>query len=699
MTDNFKDLELQRTYSSLHCNLVDNLINPLLELSHCYDRAVGFFSSKWLKEVSIGMARFIAQKGQARIVTSIQISLKDWKSIHQGQMSIDDLITQTVAFTLSDLQRSLEDETLSILSWMVAKEIVDFRFAVPIGRLQGGIFHTKLALFYDQNENGIAVFGSQNDSEQANYNEETLNIFTSWGAEKEYFKDHERSFFEKWNGNNVTLKTYPIPEAAKILMIKGSKKTFSPEEALKFKLFKKLFVPQKKISMPQNLQLRDYQKDAIESWKKNNHRGLFEMATGTGKTLTAITATVELYQLLGKLALIILVPYQHLVTQWKKELEKFHFKPICCYKKKDLWYHKANVAIREYKAGISDNICLVSTHKTSSLEYFKTIINRMPDDWLLLVDEVHHLGSEKYQASLFPEAKFRIGLSATPSRWYDYKGTKFIEDYFEKKVIEYGLAEAIEGEFLTPYEYTPILVELTDEELYDYEQLTMQIAQLYSKKDEEPELFKCLLLKRSKIVGGAISKVDTLENLVMQHQQQCEDDDKPYIHNLYYCNPGEHKEALMRISNLGIKVHEFVHTTPAQQRSKILEAFANGELQGLVAVNCLDEGVDVPVTKRAYILASTTNPLQYIQRRGRILRKFPGKYKALLYDFMVGPWTPKRYDKKIGKNLLDREISRFHEFNKLATNTYSNIEKIEDFCKYFGVDQLFKTCKVDINGN
>jgi hypothetical protein len=169
----FKDLKFKRTYSSLHDDLVTDLINPLLRESLRYDRAVGFFSSSWLKEVAEGLAIFAQKGGKARIVTSIKLSDDDWEAIQRGEVGdydIQCLIDKQIFSSIDELKEAIEVQTLATLSWMISQNILEFKFAIPIGRLQGGIFHTKSSLFYDSYNNGIAVFGSQNDSHQATLN-------------------------------------------------------------------------------------------------------------------------------------------------------------------------------------------------------------------------------------------------------------------------------------------------------------------------------------------------------------------------------------------------------------------------------------------------------------------------------------------------------------------------------------------------
>jgi len=669
---NFKDLDLKLNYSSLNCDLINVLINPILEISTRYDRAVGFFSSTWLKEVSSGLSNFAYNNGKARIITSIELSENDWLSIQKGNENIENLIVSSVFDAVEELKTALEEKTLETLSLIVSKNIIDFRFGIPIGRLRGGIFHTKLFIFYDYFGNGIAVFGSQNDSLQATRNEETLNVFTSWDFGKEYFQIHQKNFEEKWNGNNDTLKTYKIPEVAKHIIIRARTD--------------KSFIQSSKNKNESTLKkpLRDYQKNAIEKWKENNYKGLFEMATGAGKTFTSISAAKELLNENRELFFIILVPYQHLVEQWFEELKENDFDAICCYSINTKWFNQANILIKEFDLKIRKKVCLVATHDTAITDKFQRLVSKISFNWLLICDEVHGLGSKIRRKALFSSANYRIGLSATPSRWFDEEGSKIIEEYFTKTIIKYSLKDAIAEGNLTEYDYIPILVELNDDEISNYEELTKKIFNLLKFKNNDKnnsvkEQLEILCRKRAHIIGTAENKIPELIELVKKHIKE----NDSYTHNLFYCNPGEHRKVLKALSKAGLKVHEFVHTVSKDERIKVLNSFDKGEIQGLVAIKCLDEGVNIPSTQRAYILASTTNPREFIQRRGRILRLSPNKNVAYIYDFLIGPWDNFSSSFLLAKSLLKRELPRFLEFNDLSRRKNTVINIIYPFCKKY----------------
>ena len=209
-------------------------------------------------------------------------------------------------------------------------------------------------------------------------------------------------------------------------------------------------------------------KNAISAWEEHGRRGIFEMATGTGKTITAISAAVKVFQAEGRLALVVLVPYKHLVDQWVEELREVGFQPIPCYESVNLWKKVAAQNIREFNANLIDHLCLVSTHQTGSMEPFRKILTRLHPPFLLLGDEIHELGAANYRKALVERAPWRIGLSATPDRWYDEEGTSVLRDYFGETVIKYELDQAIRDKALTPYQYYPEKIDLNSEEIAEY---------------------------------------------------------------------------------------------------------------------------------------------------------------------------------------------------------------------------------------
>jgi len=275
--------------------------------------------------------------------------------------------------------------------------------------------------------------------------------------------------------------------------------------------------------------------------------------------------------------------------------------------------------------------------------------------------------------ALFEGAGMRLGLSATPRRWFDAQGTEALLSYFSGIVYEFPLEEAI-GTYLTPYDYHPIPVELSAAEIMEYQELSAKIA-LAAKRAEEDERetarLEKLLLERARLIWRAENKLAALLDLVSRLKAACAASGEDLCHTLVYCAPGEHSTVLRRLSALGLRCHEFVHYVALRDRVKVLEAFAAGDIEVLVAVKCLDEGVDVPSTRTAIFMASTTNPREFVQRRGRVLRRYPGKSVATIFDLVVTPPPPPNDWEDSGRSVLRREMPRVAEFCVTARNEYA----------------------------
>jgi superfamily II DNA or RNA helicase len=495
-------------------------------------------------------------------------------------------------------------------------------------------------------------------------------------------------------------KVYTIPEAAKRSFIRLRSSSSRPYSLPG----KKQSIISKYRKEPYcSIKLYPFQEDAINSWIQTNCRGIFEMATGTGKTFTSLAAAVNRVKALGKLSLIILVPYLHLLDQWRTDCEKFGFLPILCSGEHQGWHLEVFSKIQDFNIGALKSICILAVHDTATSNKFKKATKQLSPEYTMIIgDEVHALGAPKMQRAFIPQTTMRLGLSATLRRWFDEAGTEALFSYFGQVCFEFPLEKAI-GKYLTPYEYYPILIQLSLSELEEYENLTQRISVITRQSEndntESEETLKRLLIKRAQIIASAEQKLPALLNLLRDKilEAKQEDEDKEISHVLVYCAPGSHKEVLRAVSEQGLRCHEFVHTVPLSEREKILDQFAKGVIQVLIAIKCLDEGVDVPSTKTAYFLASTTNPREFVQRRGRVLRLAEGKDKAEIYDFIIVPEPPsENFNIDIGKSLLKREMPRFAEFSSSALNEFEARSSVRDLLDRYGMLHLLDEKPWDI---
>lgn len=444
------------------------------------------------------------------------------------------------------------------------------------------------------------------------------------------------------------------------------------------------------LTEPSWVESRPYQERAVKRWLGANGKGILHMATGTGKTVTALTGASKISSSLeGNLALIIAVPYQHLVDQWAEAVKEFGENPIRAYRSRTRWQPRMEREILEFNISARSSMVVITTHTTFASEEFQDSLKRISrDEKMVIADEVHHLGAPHLQTSLPDNIALRLGLSATPVRWYDEEGTEVLFEYFGGGIVfEYPLKEAIENGDLSEYYYIPHIVELNDEEADAYISLSKTIGRLANKSGgdisdadlQENESLKQALFRRARLVGTAKNKLPKLKSLIEQ-----EDSIK---HTLVYCGDGtvedeltgnekRHVEAAVELlrKELNLDVHRFTAREDQTKRQELLDRFETGELQALVAIRCLDEGVDVPATRTAYMLASSSNPRQFVQRRGRILRKHAGKDYAVIHDFIVAPphsKHPSLLDDDIfntERRLVKKELERVNTFAEAARN-------------------------------
>lgn len=674
-----RDLELEPVYDSANRDLIADLVVPLLRNSVDYMRGVGFFTSGWLRVASAGVSQLVENGGRARIILSPIMDAQDWEAFTIGEKArCDEALRAALKRNLDNLTESLEQNTLNSLAWLIADELLEFRFAVPRPQFQGGDYHDKVGVFVDARKDVVAIHGSFNDTIKGTLNGEAFSVFKSWEPGQACFSEtHRQRLASLWENGNRQFGIHSIPDAIRdeFIRLRSSSERPYPlsEPVVSLALAKTPRCP---------FELREFQRNAIQAWEDAGCRGILEMATGTGKTITSLAAAASRRKSLGKLVLIILVPYIHLLEQWERTCREFGFHPYLCSGDRPGWEREAKSVLQDFRLGSIDDACFIAVHNTASADKFRRLCGLLPPQHsMLIADEVHDLGSRELRQALFPEAGMRMGLSATPQRWFDDEGTHFLLSYFDGVCFEYPLESAI-GECLVPYEYNPVPVCLTETELQGYGELTAKVVAIAGRAKEDPEIeerLKMLLLERARIIASADEKLPKLIEILRELMSSRRTSADELRHVLVYCAPGTHQEVLRSLSGLGLRCHEFVHTVGASERTRVLQSFADGDIQVIVAVKCLDEGVDVPATRTAFFLASTTNPREFIQRRGRILRKAEGKTKAIVYDFVVVPSTAQveRQD-VLGASVLRREMPRFAEFSSSAMNQFEARSIIRD---------------------
>ncbi|MHA6260037.1 DEAD/DEAH box helicase family protein [Sporosarcina sp. CAU 1771] len=712
----FKELDIKQEYRSFSDDIIQDFYIPILNESVSYKRAVGYFSSTALIEISKGITGLVKNSGKIQLIASPQLSENDIEAINLGYESRDEIIGNAI-LTALDLSTTdyYEKKRLNLLANLISSGVLDIKIAFIETEHGIGIYHEKMGLLEDNEGNKIVFTGSMNETKSAlSYNYESFDVFCSWTSDIARINSKEDTFDLLWNNEIDMVKTIDFPEIAlekfKSYIFEEPDLVLDEKEIYQTKTEEvEVGVPR----IPEGVTLHPYQNEAIGSWKEKGYRGIFDMATGTGKTFTGLGAVAELYkENKRRLAVVIVCPYQHLVEQWVEDIELFGMKPIIGYSssKQRKWKQNLEDEIEYFNYDVTSHFCFVTTNATFSSDYVQRILSLLNDDFVLVIDEAHNFGAEYLKTKLLPNANFRLGLSATIDRHNDEEGTGALYNYFGEKCIEYTLKMAIDNEMLTPYYYYPIPVFLTSGELAEYRKLSAELAKLIQKdkfgKVTFSESAKFLLIKRARLVAGAQNKITELEKQISKHKDES--------HMLVYCGAAtindptyvegqadeEEKRQIDVVTNLlgnklDIMVSKFTSEESSSEREELKKVFAEGKhLQSLIAIRCLDEGVNIPSIKTAFILASSTNPKEYIQRRGRVLRKFKSKKHAVIYDFITLPvpfeevGTMEIAELQSLRSLPLREIERITDFASIAENSSVADNLISDIKDYYYLREI-----------
>lgn len=714
----FQNIDIKSEYRSRLDNVIKDFYVPVLKQSVLYKRAVGFFSSTALVEMSAGICGLVKNGGKIQLIASPHLSANDIEAINNGLKRRDDVIEEALIRQLSEPIGAEETARLNLLSNLIAAGVLEIKIAFLETDNTVGMFHEKMGLMYDNDQNIIAFSGSMNESFNAfRQNYEAVDVFTSWTSDENRVMAKQAAFNAMWNDYEPSIRVRDFPKVADLIV-----KKYRTDNNTDLSLDEKSFDAESNDEsfatkadngphIPSEVKMRPYQIEAINSWAEKDYRGIFDMATGTGKTYTALAAIATLYKATSNnLAVFIVCPYQHLVEQWKDDIVAFGMKPIVCYSASAQrnWKERLKTAATSFNIGVQNHFCVVTTNATFSSDYVQGIVKKMRGNVLLVVDEAHNFGAENLSTTLMDNMKYRLALSATIDRYGDPEGTSKLYAYFGEKCIEYTLKDAIDNKMLTPYYYYPVVVSLSETELEEYLDLTAKI-----RKNVHPdkrgkvvlsEYAKMLLIKRARLVSGAVEKIDVLRRLMQDYK----DDNHMLVycgattmHDVDYKEGKAHADDIRQIdlvadllgNELGMRVSKFTSEEDAAERERIKADFDEGEhLQAVVAIRCLDEGVNIPSIKTAFILASSTNPKEYVQRRGRVLRLFKEKTHAVIYDFITLPFALELTDQvepevlESGKSLALREIVRMKDFAAIAENPFDSDDLISQIQSAYGIE-------------
>ena len=709
-----REFDPKMNWNSRRDDIVEDFFKPALANSVLYQRMSGYFSSTSFVYVANEILEFIDRNSRIQLVTSPNLSHIDKDMIERSMEDPEKLLSEIFFNDLKNDPDNLKINCAKLMGYMLSKKI-DGIPQLEIKIAMEELYHEKTGIMHLIDGGKISFTGSNNETGRGwAENVESFKVFCSWkdDTNNRAIVHDQRYFNDLWNNNEEGVNVVDLPYAVEQHLLEISPKSDEEYKETLEKVTEKL---RKKTKKP-TMELFDYQKEARDAFLDKNCIGLFAMATGTGKTFAAFGCINKIQNLHERTAVIIACPQKHLVEQWVEELQNYNSgmpdadkvvmsSYVTCdsdYKNWRTNFDKilsdVNVLPLGKKEYYENNFIVFVTHATLKSKDFNEKIERIKNlKKFLIVDEVHNVTPASAQAQLRPDYDFRLGLSATPERHLDDEGTKVIFDYFDDIAYELGLEEAIAKGYLCQYDYIPFYVELTENEMDIHRDLTSQIAQIEEKKKKgtyhpKPGDFDPYLA-RAHLVQAAENKLEKLKEILNKMSNKLEQ-------TLVYCtsnpsmafpqgSPTQLKHVQSVLSARNIISDSVTWVDPTKGRRKILKDLANDHFDCVTAVRCLDEGVDIPSVKTAIFMASSGNPKQFIQRRGRVLRKSErtGKTHAEIYDILV---TPPVADPTSGPSLNERklaarELIRHKEFALIARNKTDAIESVKEITERFSI--------------
>lgn len=661
-----KDLDIKISYISCgEENIAKSFLVPALKHTKRYRRSVGFFSSSVFGPIIDGIVALSRNGGKIELIASPQLSAEDINAIKLGYQKREEIIKSAFSRDFMKELDTLDDAKLQLLVALIANGTLDIKIAVTEFT---GIYHDKLGILEDFDGNTVVFYGSANESlngYQNNY--EKIRVVKSWSvADVESIDDECKEFQALWDGTNPFVKVYSYKESAKaniLEVINTRKSQTGKEEATPIKL-------------------RDYQEEAINAWVNNDYHGFYVMATGTGKTWTAIYSAKRLVEEHPAM-IVICAPYKHLVKQWADDVERAFpgAKLIMVSSENPSWETQIAQEIIRKKYKTENQIIVISTIASFKMDRFSNVINKSQEEKLLIVDEAHRFTDRPEE--LKETYQYMLGLSATPFSGTSATRGHELMAWFGGQVFNLPIEVALERGFLVPYNYCPIYVYATEEEEGKFKYHTQRILSCFKdNKCIDPDLLVKSLRNRLRVISMAEEKSNRIDEIIDRIAEK--------DHFVVYCGDGKlfdadsgkelrHIQTIKRVLTAhGFKASQFTATENMADRMELVDAFNKQEISALAAIRCLDEGINIPSIKSALILSSNDDYREFVQRRGRILRLYGNKKFANIYDVIVLP----SYDMQGWAKI---ELRRFHEYARLALNWNELSVELDDHLGTYGL--------------
>ena len=679
-----QSLSLKVSYNSGDYDLLNEFYIPCLKHANRYDRAAGYFDSKSLTLAAQGISELILNDGRMRLIASPRLSPQDIEVLEKiaNDEEVDreesDVIESALHQGTSAEQFSdfLERDRFKCMAWMLEEGLLDIRIAYLRDADESNPFshyHEKIGVFTDRFGNKAAFSGSINETELGwTDNYESFNVYPNWRTGLDMLASEKQEHFQKlWDNEDPRVIVKELPEAVQKGLEEHSPGTVNGKPELE--RFQEDDAIGSTAAKEQDIPLWEHQQEAIDAWISNNYRGIFAMATGTGKTWAAISAAN--LDADNRLTLVV-VPGSTLLNQWRDNIEELipDADVVVC-SSDTKWDKRILDVTSPYKLGepkfIQDkpNQFVVTTIQTAIGEAFQSFVRDISPDYIQVVaDEVHRYGADTFQRLFEIDAGRRVGLSATPKRRFDDKGNEEIINYFDDIIFRFETAEAIQNGYLSEYNYHPLICELDSEEYEQYKKYSQMIATVHqnlksgnvNNRRELKEKDKRLKRDRAKILKKAESKPGRFGRfLETEHPTPA----------IIFCEDNDQVEHIKEhLDSKGKDYATYVSEMEDKKRASSFYKFREGIVDYLLAINCLDEGVDVPDCPTAIIISSSSNERQFIQRRGRVLRKSEDESTARIYDMITLPGLSAERGDQSARRFIETELNRAKVLMKAAEN-------------------------------
>jgi len=721
------DWSIDRDYKTGSANeplrfYLDGLAN-----SNEFSLLLGYFSSSAINLLSVGFATFISKGGKMKMVINHLLSEKDKDSIliASEPERIPKPFDLTDIVGLSQVLDEYDTHFFECLAYLISEKRIEIKVIKP--KNGKGIAHYKSGVFSD----GQDAVGYQASCNFTYYglseNIEQLEAFLSWenGRSNKLIKRQLQLIDDYFTEKEKDVEYIPVSEIEIVLKDRFGKKDINEllvqeEQLLKkkmslisnpklkktiAKLFNDIEIIRRSPRFPYPQGPRDYQVEAFNNWVANNYKGIFAMATGTGKTITSLNCILEEYKINNSYYTIILVPSKALLEQWIDEVSLFNFSNIIVIGGGHNGLQVLPNFASNFKAGLKKDVIIITTYASFSSDRFQKYFSKIQDEFTLIADEAHNMGASQIKAVMskltIPK---RIGLSATPKRKYDPEGTDAICDFFDDKspfCYSFGMKRAMKEGRLTDYYYYPRIVHLDEDEKEEYVELSNMLLKFFDfelGRFKDSSIVEMLLLRRKTIIHQARRKIPAYKEILRELDKK---DKLKYVFT--YVPVGSSKEEEENNEDVANKfIYQYLkaaqevkpnlrsstYASETEDRISKIRGFSEGKIDMLLAMKMLDEGVDIPRTEVGIFASSTGNPREYIQRRGRLLRNHVDKKFAMVYDMIVAPIASHDNENlyRIERNMVRNELIRVAYFASLSMNFYDSKNILQDICDRYELD-------------